>query len=1568
MNTLFRKIAFALAMLAIACTVQVAAQDAADPNNPFEFEKKAYKPDGTPWTGPVNVGDTVKYVLSYKPGASAPTPVTIDDTLSPNQSYVAPTTATDPLWTWGSSPYAIGNHEQYNHPGFAPGTGAWSVKLTVSGTAAPGSGTGDGTIPIPFASPINKVFGIHHHSNSANIGCWDINTLVPCGAVSSGGLATPMTPKAVVRGSKFFYAASHATQSGPGIASIGCFDAASNAACGETTLTEVVPNLVGVGGVVEDSAGRILLAANNKLYCFTESGGTLSPCASPWPSSGMITSVAVPTATLAPNYGAGNYVNIIAQNQRAYIHHGKSTVQCIDTATAPTCAGGSWTAAGIQIASGANAAALVPIATSGSGDGGVCLLAHNPSSVIGCVDAIGNNNTTSVALSGFSAETISAFQIPGTSKVLLPLHGVSGSSPPVTCVDFASGAAGTCSWTQPSTPINGMTYGFAMDPSKPTNCVLALGDQNLLWRFDYLTGVVGCDKKNGVTATVPDVPLCSTGKPAPKTFTWTTIKILTAGATGTLNVSQGTSPATSISVVGGNAYTVPASMTAGPAGLDFGYTPTGSTVGEIEIEVFYTPSWDQEICYQAKVEKCGPVTNTAEMKWYLPPKDWALSKSVDLGEASGPDCTKPPVDTAINCLNGKVDVACGKKPGTYVITLKPKGIGGVTPTYVTIESLTLGVTIVPQKPAYLVIGGEVKITLAGANPGDAIELEVNGMTQGAGSIAGTDLCCNGVVKVEIPKDIECWKPTLSVKKDCDPPIASAQGFSAQCRITVTGTNLLPGTPVSVSEGLLGAGTLTALGAANSTHPWSCDPVSSPTPQHCTIDGGALMSLGGSSVINATISFASTDEATKAKNCAAAEYANTSLNGGKPLIAEKSCDDFGGIKLEKKFNQTVCSAGGACNFEITVTNTSLLNAFNGPVAISEDMGGINLQISTVAPALCPTAPTQTSFACVASVNLPPGGSQTYNFTAYLPMGEIGVANSSLNNCVKSAEPPSSTTGEWWSNYFETVPSQKACAQVEACGFACHMSEDNAANLVVHKTLKSESCAPGQTCKYGITVTNNGTGAVFSPITLTETIPTGSTLVGVNSLPWSCAPASTPNELMCAYPPNSLAAGDSLSFDIELAIPANYSSNSIDNCVSFATASGSAAKLGAFAKIAKSRTVEEVAKYLVERGLSKSAAQELTPQFASNLGLPAAQSANAQSCVSTPVSSSGEDEDLPPPPPPTLSVTKTCDPGTQVPGGQRYQAICHITVTGTGNLPPVIKVDEALLTAGSGNATHPSFTSMTSNESWSYPPFPFHEGTPTGGLGPTAPITLPKADLVAAGGTSVIDVTVELWDFGWLQESQNCVSATGVDASGNPAVPALVAPQTCVQLVGNPPVQAKLSCDAKTAKLSGESCRCTIQGMTPISKTACGCAKGTKLENGKCMKPANCKSTALFNKDRGRCEPVCKEGAKYDVKSNKCIVPQSQCKQGAKFSPKSNRCEAVCRQGFTYNSKRNACIEIVERPKCQLPSVYNPISKKCTKIKILFGRPDKPRGGDQPGTGTPKPDNCKDPATGRPIPCP
>ncbi len=591
------------------------------------------------------------------------------------------------------------------------------------------------------------------------------------------------------------------------------------------------------------------------------------------------------------------------------------------------------------------------------------------------------------------------------------------------------------------------------------------------------------------------------------------------------------------------------------------------------------------------------------------------------GPTTGEDTSTPKFP---QCFSLKPEFDCSDD-GRVLVTLNTTSSSGFVADEMDVVCTTPGVTARPL--GIYLPGGRQTLVLDGAVPGQTVNLTSTGVQIGGGSVAGTDLCCSGSAEVKIPAQI--CKPELVVTKDCDPAVASTEveGWTAQCRITVTGTRLFAGTPVNVVENFTGGGTIVNITPADPLDPWTCGATPN-TSLNCSIDGGDLMASGGTSVINATIAFTNSDSAKDAVNCAIGTYGSDEENA---ISTPKACDDFGGIKVEKRFSEHECSAGGACNFEIILTNTSNYSAFNGPIAIKEEMTGLDLNILSVTPQLCNPDPATTPFACVANVSLAAGASQTYVFNAYFPLGAMDNESKTVKNCATTAPPPADTSGEWWSDYFESVPTENSCSEAFACGFACHMNEADAEDLTVVKEVKQdENCKPGGQCVYTITVQNTGPSALTSPITLAENIPAGSSLVSVGPLPWSCAPTSTTDELSCAYPPGNLASGASLSFDITLAIPADFAGDEIKNCVGFlVTTSPRAASRKAsplFGKSDKNPQLD-LLKYLAGLGYSKSPSGKITinGEKFSRRGAVVRKSAIAdkQSCVSTPVGETNDD---------------------------------------------------------------------------------------------------------------------------------------------------------------------------------------------------------------------------------------------------------------------------------------------------------------------------------------------------------
>src|ERR1700688_1154166 len=165
-----------VAMLSIAAAIgNVAVPDAGHAqgvSTPPTFTKQAFDANGAPLTGPPQVGQTINYVLSYSGGTSALGPVTIDDTLSANQTYVNSSIVAPPGWTWTLPGYSPGNHETYSNPGFGRGTTfIGNVPVTQFGQAA--ASGGDGFYPIPVAGNVYAVF--HHETyGSAKIYFWNL--------------------------------------------------------------------------------------------------------------------------------------------------------------------------------------------------------------------------------------------------------------------------------------------------------------------------------------------------------------------------------------------------------------------------------------------------------------------------------------------------------------------------------------------------------------------------------------------------------------------------------------------------------------------------------------------------------------------------------------------------------------------------------------------------------------------------------------------------------------------------------------------------------------------------------------------------------------------------------------------------------------------------------------------------------------------------------------------------------------------------------------------------------------------------------------------------------------------------------------------------------------------------------------------------------------------------------------------------------------------------------------------------------------------------------------------------
>ena len=1040
-----------LAFLSLTAVAVMHNPASAQNANPYHFKKEAFKPDGTPWTGPVNVGDIIKYVLSYKPGTTNSGPVTIDDTLSPNLQYVPPTQASDSGWAWSSSPYSIGNHETYSHPGFGPNTG--TVKVKVTGQPVPVAGIGDGTIPIPIQS-LNKVFGVFHHAiNSAEgkVDCWDLTTLAKCGSAqpnaTSGFLRTPLTPQSVVRGTKIYFLGYRAN----GVVSIGCYDGSAQAACADSPLPVSVADRGEIAGLVEDNTGRVFAAVNDKVFCRVLPAATNCPG---WPAGGFVSV----TGAISPSYSPTNVLYVSMEYgpspTRLYIHHSNARVQCIQTTGAPALCPGSWTAAGTKVAVANTGEMLSSFpATGSSGDGGICLWQGGIQ--IGCLSNSGA--AISVTPTNVSApRSISSFRLPApnSGRVFFPRHPSAGGPQ---CFEYTGTAGTSCPGFTSALPLNGWQYGFALDPTDPSKCMLALGHLNLLWRFDYHTGEIGCGKKT-VTPKLEDI-YCN-GTPTPATFQWTTVRILTPGGHGQLTITKGSNTTGPLTI---SANATAMGLSVGYDQLSLYYTPDPGTPATVELEIGFKSDKDPQICYQAKVLKCGPVFNDAVFKGMFNGAPVNVSQRVDLGKAMGPDCPE-----LTGCLNDtKVEVKCNAD-GTFTLTLSGSSFTG---NVISMSSQTPGVTVSPPRQPW---SATMTWTISGATPGQTVTLFANATQAGGGSQAGTDLCCSGEIKIVMP---DCPK-TIDVKVDKEntPGVGPHNGFN----IWVTNV----GAPISFAPGELTVKDVIPPGltilAQTSTN-WNClpVPVTGPATINCTYNLAGSLATGASLTDSIVFVGLLTNHEQPLKNCAIVSIPASVGIDSNPSNDQSCVDIKDGRAGELIFTKRVIYQGPILlpsqSYPVTVTCGGTTTTLNLLPNVPQSIG--NAAYGSTCSYVEPTPPVP--------ANVCPANLTGVWTTVFAPPSSITV-NTPVTNIL--------------------VTNTLTCRPKET--------------LVDLSINKTGGTTPVQQPFYvfDLTVTNVGAAiATSGAIVVTDTVPPNMTFNSIGGSGWSCVPptGAAGTLITCSY---------------------------------------------------------------------------------------------------------------------------------------------------------------------------------------------------------------------------------------------------------------------------------------------------------------------------------------------------------------------------------------------------------------------------------------------------------------------
>jgi hypothetical protein len=674
---LFIKLACAalgIAVGVVPSSAQIVSTTALSQEQPWNFSKQAFDANGAPFSGPVAVGQTINYVLSYQPGGSASGPVTITDTLSPNLSYVNPSISAPPGWSWTMPPYNIGNSETYSNPGIGPGM-AFTLNVPVGDAAATGTTGGDGTLPIPVG---NRLYGVFHHMRPGNakIMCWELATLATC---TGGGwprllgsdLMTTTMLRHVAVGTRIYFPSARVTGIFPPDGTttttpiIGCWDTASEIACpslplpsgpvwtGDIDQSNAAIHMVDplMGGIASDAAqGRLLVyaadsftepttALNGRVYC-VPLGGSCAGWSSPTNFDGTRQTFFTPSDMMLEEVASGT-------PNRLFFGHG-GRLSCVNLINGSSCWGSTLEVPPTPVA---HRFTLSPVLDAAGNTVQVCVHAH-PTGLPDCYDAsTGAAWSQSSWSAGFSSVMAIAntthiatapFRIPGTSQVIYPGWDTSQLTS-IFCFDFSTDAA--CSSFAPGwTPSNHFEdYGYVVDPLQPENCLIGLGNKGIPWRFTRTGGFgdKGCSRNIKATFNI-DSFFCSVKPTDPA---WQTVEIIgrpvaLAGGTITLMNSVSTVVGT-ITVGSANTYPVGLPATGANSQLTLQFTPTytGVPTAGYQLRLTFQSDVDPQICYKATVKKCGPVSNSATMAAAGPAaQDKAVAK-LNFGEATGDACT-----------------------------------------------------------------------------------------------------------------------------------------------------------------------------------------------------------------------------------------------------------------------------------------------------------------------------------------------------------------------------------------------------------------------------------------------------------------------------------------------------------------------------------------------------------------------------------------------------------------------------------------------------------------------------------------------------------------------------------------------------------------------------------------------------------------------------------------------------------------------------------------------------------------------------------------------------------------
>ncbi|WP_346895791.1 peptidoglycan-binding protein [uncultured Roseibium sp.] len=540
----------------------------------------------------------------------------------------------------------------------------------------------------------------------------------------------------------------------------------------------------------------------------------------------------------------------------------------------------------------------------------------------------------------------------------------------------------------------------------------------------------------------------------------------------------------------------------------------------------------------------GPVV--AEWPDGLPEEGWIPAPPPDDGWFLPPPF---PLDTDLairktgpaQCQEG---VEC-----TYVIRIRNVGLVAYTGPLAVSDTMPAGATLASTSPGWHCIPGGATfrcITNAPALlvPGATAAIEVNILLPAA--VPGPSVQnCTSIDWFEMGTDDG---PGDGNDDDCVTTPVS-QGFdlgiektgpaqcaeNAECHFDLVVTNYGPGEfngPLAVRD-IMPAGATYAIGAA------SCTPAGRDV--NCLV-GDITLPSGAATHFLVRLQLPDGIAGGTVTNCAEINWsAMTSDDGAADVHADSDCHTVNVINKAGFFDLQVtkrgpahCNAGGDCEYEIEISNI-------GP---DDYTGELHIQDTPATPGLTYVGVAGPGWGCGAAIpvncnqaggphTLHPGDTRTLHLTLHFPNP---VPVQPVYNCVDIR----------WGAPGMPVDDNPPPGGAEANDHNCTVTlVDTGFDTEIAKTGPAV-CYEGAGCDFTVSVTNNGPGVIEGIMGVTDTLPAGATLEGVDgALACNSAAAGT---VSCFLQGLAIPPGSTYDLTVHTRLPDPVAGNTVENCAS------------------------------------------------------------------------------------------------------------------------------------------------------------------------------------------------------------------------------------------------------------------------------------------------------------------------------------------------------------------------------------------------------------------------------------